>query len=167
MITLYNVISADGFIARKDGSEDFIPDELWFVFLDLCKKYGAVVIGRKTYEAIQKYEGNLLLPFEQSSVKKIVLTTNKSLRVKTGYTVADSLEKILTLSPNVLVSSGPTVNNQLLRAGLVSKVILCELPTTTEEGIEPFDKSVADLKIAGQASLAGIGTWREYDVVNH
>ena len=38
MITLYNVISADGYITERDGSEDFIPDSVFDDFIDLCKE---------------------------------------------------------------------------------------------------------------------------------
>ena len=38
MLTLYNVISSDGFIARNDDSEDFILDNLWknFDIINTC-----------------------------------------------------------------------------------------------------------------------------------
>lgn len=72
MVTLYNVISADGFIARKDGSEDFIPDNLWQNFLSLCKEYGTLIIGRKTYDTIQAYDQELLGPFEALLIRKII-----------------------------------------------------------------------------------------------
>ena len=55
MITSYNVISKDGYIATKDGKEDFIPSYLWDTFLDICSQNDVVVMGRKTYEAIQTY----------------------------------------------------------------------------------------------------------------
>lgn len=48
MVTIFNIISADGYIARENGEEDFIPDELWFEFLKLCKNYDAFIMGRKT-----------------------------------------------------------------------------------------------------------------------
>ena len=51
MVTLYNVVSSDGYIAREDGSEDFIPDELWPLTLEVFKKFDVLVMGRKPYEA--------------------------------------------------------------------------------------------------------------------
>ena len=61
MITLYNVISADGFIARLDGDEDFIPDDLWPHTLEFFKKYDALVMGRKTYDAMQGGMGTVTI----------------------------------------------------------------------------------------------------------
>lgn len=47
MLTSYNVISSDGFIAQTDGSEDFIPDEVWGDFLEFLGEYDALLIGKK------------------------------------------------------------------------------------------------------------------------
>ena len=44
MVTIYNVISSDGFIVRKDGSESFIPDELWPLTLEIFKKFDVLVM---------------------------------------------------------------------------------------------------------------------------
>lgn len=74
MVTLYNVVSSDGYIARKDGSEDFISDELWPVTLKLFKKFDALVMGRKTYEVLQSYGKEFLEPLENLTLKKIVVS---------------------------------------------------------------------------------------------
>jgi dihydrofolate reductase len=142
MFTLYNVISADGFIAIADGSEDFIPDEMWVGFIDLCKQYGSFITGRKTYDAIQKYDDELLRTLEELSIKKIVVSNDKEFKTKKGYTVAHSLQEALELAPNGLVSSGPTLNNSLLEAGLVDKIILKKLPVRVGSGIPAFDQNL-------------------------
>lgn len=140
MFTLYNVVSSDGFIARTDGSEDFIPDELWGNFLDLCRKYGTLIMGRKTYDTIQSYGEEPLRLFEELPIRKIVVSGNRDFQPKPGYVVVHSPQDALTLAPDALVSSGPTLNNFLLRNGLVKKIILHEVPTSIGEGIEPFDR---------------------------
>ncbi len=140
MITLYNVISADGFIARRDGSEDFIPNDLWPNFLNLCKEYGTLVMGRKTYDTIQSYDKALLTPFEKLPIKKVVITQNREFHPKPDYIVVYSYKDAIKIAPDVLVSSGPTINNFLLRDGLVDKVILHEVSSKIGEGIKPFDR---------------------------
>ncbi len=145
MITLYNVISSDGFIARKNGDEDFISDNLWKNFLNLCSEYGAIIMGRKTYDAIQKYDPGPLRQFEALPVRKIVVTANREFHPKQGYTVAHSPEEACALAPNALVSSGPTLNNYLLKNGLVKKIILHEIPIAIGDGIKPFADNVATL----------------------
>lgn len=141
MVTLYNVISADGFIARKDGSEDFIPDNLWQNFLSLCKEYGTLIIGRKTYDTIQAYDQELLGPFEALLIRKIIVSGNKDFSSKDGYIIATTPEEAVALAPDALVSSGPTLNNYLIKHHLVEEVILHEVPISIGDGIEPFDRA--------------------------
>jgi len=62
--TLYNVISEDGFVARPDGNEDFIPDELWDFFIKLLRTYDTMVISSKTYEAQQAYDPKQFWPWK-------------------------------------------------------------------------------------------------------
>jgi len=164
MVTLFNVISADGFITRKDGREDFIPSDLWQNFLDVCREHGTLIMGRKTYDAIQGYDKALLVPFEKSPIKKVVITKNREFHPKVGYIVAHSPRDAVKVAPNVLVSSGPTINNLLLREGLVDKIILHELPESIGDGIKPFDRDgVTLLPIESSSKAKGVKV-REYRV---
>jgi dihydrofolate reductase len=164
MFTLYNVISKDGFIARKDGSEDFIPDTLWQNFLDICLEYGTLVMGRKTYDVLQSYDDDLLVTFEKLPIKKMVITTDHSFSPKSGYTVANSPKDISESSPRALVVSGPTLNNFLLGEGMVDKVIHHEVPVSIGEGIKPFDEDLVTLiPVQNTQKLDGVEV-REYQV---
>ncbi|MDP3974994.1 MAG: dihydrofolate reductase family protein [Candidatus Jorgensenbacteria bacterium] len=142
MVTLYNVVSEDGYIADKNGSEHFIPDRLWPTTLNLFKKYDALVMGRKTYDAMQKYPRELLKPFEKLSLKKVVVTSNKKdfhPNPQLGYVVVHSPQDALSSGTNVLVSSGPTLNTFFLKNNLVDQVIFHKVPVNIGEGIKPFD----------------------------
>src|SRR3989338_8563824 len=164
MLTLYNVISSDGFIARNDGSEDFIPDNLWPNFLDLCRKYGTLIMGRKTYDAVQQYGKEFYQSLEELPIRKIVISGNRSFRPKKGYIVAYAPKDALAIAPDALVSSGPTLNNFLLKNCLGQKIILHEVPTAIGEGIRPFDRNgVALISIEGVPELAGVKVY-EYSV---
>lgn len=138
MLTLYNVISEDGFIARPDGSEHFIPDALWPITLGIFWQYEVLVMGRKTYDAMQKYPRELLEPFEALPMKRVVVSHDGNFHPKSGYVAARSPEEALALGSNVLVSSGPTLNTFLLRNDLVDMVILHKVPIAIGEGIRPF-----------------------------
>ncbi len=142
MLTLYNVISSDGFIATKDGGENFIPDEVWGDFLGLCTKYDAVVMGKNTYAAIQAYEKELVEPFEKLSVEKIVVTRDRGFKPQKGYVVINSLREAATLHPNALLSSGPKLNTAFLKEKLIDRIIFNKLPITIGEGIQQFEKGV-------------------------
>jgi dihydrofolate reductase len=140
MLTLYNVISSDGFIARKDGSEDFVPDSLWQKFLDLCLEYKILIIGRKTYEAVQRYDDIYTKPFENLPIQKIVISSDKNFILKSGYVLVNSPEEAAAKAPNALVSSGPGLNNYLLEKGFVQNIIQYKLADFIGDGIKPFNQ---------------------------
>ena len=121
-------------------------------------------MGRKTYDAIQQYGEEFIQPFEELPIRKIVISGNQSFRPKQGYIVAHSPNDVIAIAPDALVSSGPTLNNFLLKNGLVKKIILHEVPTAIGEGIKPFDRDGISLTpIKGVSELAGVKVY-EYSV---
>jgi dihydrofolate reductase len=163
MITLYNVISADGFIARENGDEDFIPDELWSSTLELYKEYGIVVMGRKTYETIQSYDKDTIKQLEGLLLKKVIVSSNLKFVPKPGYAVTHSIEEITILGPKILITSGPTLNSSLLRAGLVDQIILNTLPDKIGSGIRVFDVE-SNLTLISEEDKGAGRKWCVYKV---
>lgn len=140
MITLYNVTSADGFIADKNGNEDFIPDSLWNDFLDLCSKSDVVVMGHNTYKAIQNYPKELVDSFEELPIERLVISTNHSFTPKNSYKKFISLEEAFKNKQNILVSSGPKLNDSILEKGLANRYILTILPQILGVGIKAYNQ---------------------------
>lgn len=61
--TLYMATSANGIIARENGDEDFLSHENWKKFCELANEFGNFIVGRKTYDAVKKWdEGYKILP---------------------------------------------------------------------------------------------------------
>jgi dihydrofolate reductase len=139
MITLYNVVSADGYIARKDGSEDFIPDSCWPHTLNILKEYDCIIMGRKSYDSVQNYSDDLKKSFENLPVRKIVITRNKNFHVKNGYEIIHNFEEIADSNLNMVITSGPSLNNYLLHKKLVDKIIYTEVSELIGDGIKPYD----------------------------
>ena len=127
MVTLYNTVSQDGFIARKNGDEDFIPDEVWDDFINICRQYDAVVFSRKAYEAIQKYPAAMYKKLDDLNIKKAVVTQNSHFSAKPGFIIAHSLRDAFALGKNILFSSGPTLNTIALKKNLIDKIIFNEI----------------------------------------
>ena len=148
MVTLYNVVSRDGYIADKDGGEDFIPDSYWPYSLNALKGYDCILMGRKTYDAIQNYGEELTKSFEDLPVKKIIVTRNKNFHPKNGYEIVHTPEDIINSNLNIVVTSGPNLNNYLLQKKLVDKIIYHEVPGSIGSGIKPYDKVDGTVDIA-------------------
>jgi len=141
MITLFNVVSEDGFIARMDGNEDFIPDSLWPKTLGIFKQYDTLVMGRNTYESLQQYPPELLGPLEALPIRKVVVSGSMEFRPKAGYEIARTPESAVEGGGNILVCSGPALNNALLRAKLADRVLWQTVPVSVGEGMRPYDPS--------------------------
>ena len=148
MVTLYNVVSRDGYIADKDGGEDFIPDSYWPYSFNVLKGYDFILMGRKTYDAIQNYGEELTKSFEDLPVKKIIVTRNKNFHPKNGYEIVHTPEDIINSNLNIVVTSGPNLNNYLLQKKLVDKIIYHEVPGSIGSGIKPYDKVDGTVDIA-------------------
>ncbi len=138
MLTLYNVVSADGFIASTSGEEDFIPESYWKFTLEILKKYDCIILGRKTYEAIQNYEEEFRETFDRLPAIKFVITTNKNFQVKEGYNLAHTSEEVIQSNMNIVVTSGHILNDYLLSKNLVDKIMYHEVPVPIFNGIKPY-----------------------------
>src|SRR6185503_16371911 len=123
MITLYNAISSDGFIARIDGNEDFIPDEVWNDFLEICNAYDVIVMGSRSYTAMQKYELEEIRTFEQLHIKKVVISRDTNFKVKEGYVLLHSTDEVKNFGKNILLCSGPALNTVFLNEKRIDKII--------------------------------------------
>lgn len=144
MLTTYNVVSEDGFITDLDGSEEFIPDELWSKTLDFFSKFEIILMGRKTYEAMQKYDKDMLDKFERLKIRKGVITRNTDFKPKEGYEVFYSPEEALGSANNVLVTSGPELNTYLLRKNLIDEIVFWEIPEKIGSGVSPFSDKLGE-----------------------
>ncbi len=139
MVTIYNAVSADGFIAHKDGSEDFIPDDAWDDFLEVLSSYDVIVIGRKTYEAMQAYPAAMINSFESIPMKRIVMSQKKDFLPKEGYLVMSSLSVLSASGKNILITSGPSLNTAALQAGIINRIMLNVVPVAIGDGIPVFN----------------------------
>lgn len=155
MITLYNAVSADGFIARRNCEEDFIPDDAFDEFLELLKEYGVYVMGRKTYETIMGYPQDMVRNFEKSKIRRVIITHNKNFHPGKGYEVIHSLSEINNFGSNILVSSGPNLNDALIEAGVVDRVMWNVVPEKINEGIPVFRSRVVLSQLSSSTLHSG------------
>ena len=130
-------------IARKDGSEDFIPDEAWDEFLGVLRDYDVVVMGRKTYETIQSYPATMVREFEDFRVRRVVVSQDANFKAKKSYAVISSVSEIPSLGDRVLITSGPSLNTAAFKAGIIDRVMINIVPETIGEGIPVFGEPVA------------------------
>ena len=149
-VTLFMAISADGFIAKENGSEDFLSHENWNCFCRSLKKYKNLIWGRKTYEAVKKWGGNYFKSLK--GIEKIIISNNKSFRPEAGWTLAASPAAALRVLAkkgfkSALLSGGSKLNSAFARAKLLDRVMLNVEPIIIGRGIALFDPSRFNLRL--------------------
>jgi dihydrofolate reductase len=139
MVISYNVVSEDGYIADKNWDESFIPDSTWGEFIKLINDNDVIVLGRKSYDAMYRdYSPQIVEEFEETTTKKVIVSRDPSLQLKSGYIKAGSPEEALRHGNKVLFSGGPSLNAVFLDRGLIDKFVRLIIPVKLGEGIKPF-----------------------------
>lgn len=168
-IILSMAVSANGMIATADGSEDFLSHENWNRFVSLANRVGCFLWGRKTYEAVSKWDKSYLVPLE--NVTKLVLSSSQ-ITVAEGFTVVHSPDEAISHAEDLgltemIVTGGATINTEFAKRDLMDEVILDINPSIIGNGIPLFatDDFEMNLKLVSTETLSeGIVEVR-YEVV--
>src|SRR3989338_11387856 len=91
---LYMAISANGIIATETGGEEFLSHENWEKFCELAREFGNFIVGRKTYEAVKKWDGGYNFD-DLLGVEKVIISQYQSFKLDEGYVLANSPEDAL------------------------------------------------------------------------
>ncbi|OGH20664.1 MAG: hypothetical protein A3D74_05170 [Candidatus Levybacteria bacterium RIFCSPHIGHO2_02_FULL_37_13] len=148
-VILSMAISVNGIIATKEGSEDFLPHGNWIQFVKLVNKVGCFIWGRKTYEAVIRWEGDYLNDLKDA--KKIIIS-HADLELKEGFTLAHSPEEALGKLENegfkeVILTGGSTNNSEFAKRGLIDEVIFDINSVVIGEGIPVFAPANFEMKL--------------------
>ena len=139
-VILYMSMTANGIIARENGSEDFLSDENWTEFCRLAKSAGCFVIGRNTYETIMRLYKNY--NFDDVKAKKIVITRNKNFHPEcyiTSRSPRDAIEKARAAGfSRLILTGGSRTNASFMKENLVDEIILNIEPAVLGRGIHLF-----------------------------
>lgn len=142
-------ISANGIIATKTGSEDFLSHDNWIQFVKLANRVGCFIWGRKTYDAVIKWEGDYLNDLKD--VKKIIVS-HTPIELKAGFALADSPERALAILneggfKEAIITGGSTLNSEFAKRGLIDEVILDVNAVILGTGIPVFAPEDFELKL--------------------
>ena len=139
--TLFMAQSANGFIARKNGEEDFLSDAHWEDVTYLVKTYGNLIIGRGTYEAVKSW-GEAMNFDDFTNEIKIVLTNDTNFSVDAGYLIEvspqNALKRLEANGHKQALIIGPRIATSFLQAGLLNELIVNIEPILVGEGKNLF-----------------------------
>lgn len=159
-IILFMATSLNGMIAGKDGNEYFLSDENWESFGTLAKEHGCFIIGRKTFETVQKWQEYNFDDID--ATLKIVISTNKDLPVEPPYVLAqspkDAIEKAAAMHfESPILTGGSTINSAFLTENLIDEVIINIEPAIIGSGIPLFAEGEFEKRLSFIESVK-IGT---------
>jgi dihydrofolate reductase len=156
-------VSLDGFIARPDGSFDFLPTDGGepHGYEEFFSSVDAMVIGRKTYETALGFGG---WPYGEKPV--FVLSTHPLAPAPTGAIVErmsgapHEIVDALTARGirHIYVDGGLTIQS-FVRAGLVDRLVITRVPVLVGTGISlfgPVDHDIALEHVATRQFASGL-----------
>lgn len=157
-LSYYVATSVDGFIAREDGSFDCFPGEGAHVqaYLDSLAGFGAVVMGRRTYQVGLDMGVTNPYPHLESYVFSRSLAESPDPAVTLVST--DPVPVVRTLKQEagkpIYLCGGGDLAAQLLAAGLVDEVVLKLNPLVLGSGVafaaalpEPLRLELRDTRV--------------------
>ncbi len=142
-VVLYMAITANGYIA-KENNETPWSDEEWESFSTKVKEIKNIVIGRKTFEIMEK--GG---EFQKIDNPFTVIVSNKK---ENNSNFVNSPEQAIDLLKEkgfseVLVAGGGILNSSFMQKGLVDEIYLDIEPFLFGKGIKLFADNDFETKL--------------------
>jgi diaminohydroxyphosphoribosylaminopyrimidine deaminase/5-amino-6-(5-phosphoribosylamino)uracil reductase len=136
-VTLKLAITADGFVARPDGSSKWITGRIARAHAHRERaRSDAILVGGRTLRVDQPRLDVRLPGLEDRSPRRLVLTRHDQPR---GWQALAGPEAIRSLDAQyLLVEGGAEVADAFLTAGLVDRLLLYRAPVEFGDGIAAF-----------------------------
>lgn len=151
-IQLYIATTLDGYIAREDGSLDWLlqlsnPSGTDHGYNEFIGKISTIVMGRKTYETVLGFG----IDWPYANCRTIVVTRNKSFSVSTANTSVvheinkESIEEVKAKAEsNIWLVGGGEIITRFLCLSEIDEMILCMIPVILGKGIKLFPNEPAE-----------------------
>jgi len=154
-VSVYIATSLDGYIARKNGELDWLPQEddgsgEDYGYQEFMDSVDVLVMGRNTYEQVLSFGE---WPY---GAKKVAVLSSRSLQIPSD--IADRVvskscsptDLVQELSKegakHLYIDGGKTIQG-FLNAGLIQKIIITRIPILIGSGISLFGPLDQDIKL--------------------
>lgn len=152
IVSVFVGTSVDGFIARPNGTFDFLPAGGGepHGYAEFMASVDALVIGRNTFETVRGFK-----PWPYDNKRVVVLSSKPvDLSAVRGGIVeqlagkpAEIVAKLAACGAHHLYVDGGITIQRFLRAGLVQRLIITRVPVLIGEGIPLFGSLPYDLQL--------------------
>jgi dihydrofolate reductase len=144
--------SVDGFIARRSGAFDFLPEGGGepHGYTEFIASVDAIVIGRKTFETV------LALDAWPYGKKRVVVLSSRQVdfsAVRGGVvehmagTPAEIVSQLAATGARHLYIDGGVTIQGFLRAGVIERLIITRVPVLIGDGIPLFGTLPHDVRL--------------------
>ena len=143
--------SVDGFIARKDGTFDFLPADGGepHGYDEFIATVDAIVIGRHTFETVMSFNE---WPY---GAKRVVVLSSRPLDLSRINGVIEQMsgapqaiiEWLAASGSHHLYIDGGITIQRFLREGLIDRLVITQVPVLIGEGIPLFGSLPRDVRL--------------------
>jgi len=151
-VSVFVGTSVDGFIARRNGDFDFLPADGGepHGYDEFMATVDALVIGRNTFEKV------LTFPIWPYGKKRVVILSSRpvDLSAVRGGVVeqmsgepAEIVAKLASTGADHLYVDGGITIQRFLRAGLVHRLTVTQVPVLVGDGIPLFGPLLRDVRL--------------------
>ena len=146
-IILFIASSLDGYIARVDGSIDWLPENTASGYDDFIKSIDTVIMGKKTYDQVLTFGD---YPYKDK--KSYVFTRNneysKDEHTEFVHDVDRLVKNILSDSgTNIWLIGGAEIISAFVNLGFVDEIIISIIPIVLGKGIPLFKDIEKEVKL--------------------
>jgi dihydrofolate reductase len=151
-IILYIAMSLDGYIAKEDGSIDWLsmvdtPGED-YGYAEFVKSVGTIIMGRKTYEKILSLGAGYL----HRDKTNYVLSNEKTGSDENVTFYSGSLEELILKTKqkengHIFIDGGASVVHALLSHHLIEECVISIIPVILGGGIRLFQDGLPETKL--------------------
>jgi dihydrofolate reductase len=151
--TVYIATSLDGFIARKDGSIDWLhsiqdPPGEDYGYAEFISRIDAIVMGRVTFETVLGFKGEWPYPkpvYVLSSTLRRLPDGLEGKAVLLDLPLVQALARIARDGHQRFYVDGGKTIQRFLREDLIDRLIVTKIPILLGEGIPLFGPIGRDL----------------------
>lgn len=145
-VVLYMAITADGFIATKNGDSEWVSEVDVPIFDSKIKDFGCIILGNNTF---QQFKGKY---FPKKEALNIVVTSDENQPAAEGTVFVNSPIKAIELAKNkgfdkVLLIGGGKLNGSFLKNNLIDEIYFDVHPLIFGEGIKIFEGIETNLNL--------------------
>lgn len=153
-ISLYIAISLDAKIAKSNGDVSWLddipnPEKSDFGYYEFYNSLDITLMGRKTYNFLQNYEGE----FPYKETKNYVFTKNRDYKSTKDVTIIhdDPIEFAKKLKAeegkDIWLIGGGQLNTCFLNADMIDEFIIHIMPVILGQGISLFESVPIEKKL--------------------